>query len=35
MLNVRNAISDVLDRQTLADLRDLPRLQRKQRRAVR
>ena len=35
MLNVRNAISDVLDRQTLANLRDLPRLQRKQRRAVR
>lgn len=35
MLNVRNAISDVLDRQTLADLRDLPRHQRKQRRATR
>ncbi|MFT3732966.1 MAG: Rrf2 family transcriptional regulator [Hyphomicrobium sp.] len=35
MLNVRNAISDVLDRQTLADLRDLPRQQRKLRRVAR
>ncbi|CCB66592.1 Rrf2 family transcriptional regulator [Hyphomicrobium sp. MC1] len=34
MLNVRNAISDVLDRQTLADLRDMPRHLRKTRRAA-
>ncbi len=34
MLNVRNAISEVLDSQTLADLRDLPR-QRKLRRVAR
>ena len=35
MLNVRNAISDVLDHQTLANLRDLPRHHRKQRRVTR
>jgi Rrf2 family protein len=33
MLNVRNAISDVLDRQTLAELRDLPSRQPRPRRA--
>jgi Rrf2 family protein len=32
MLNVRNAISDVLDRQTLAELRDLPDQQSRRRR---
>ncbi len=35
MLNVRNAISDILDRQTLAELRDLPKHQRRQRRSAR
>jgi len=35
MLNVRNAISSLLDNQTLAELRDLPRQPRKQRRLVR
>lgn len=34
MLKVRNAISDVIDHQTLADLRDLPRHQPKQHRAA-
>jgi Rrf2 family protein len=33
MLNVRAAIADVLDYQTLADLRDLPKGKRKRRRA--
>ncbi len=35
MLNVRNAISGVLDSQTLADLRDLPRQHRKPRQVAR
>lgn len=35
MLNVRNAIASVLDNQTLAELRDLPRQQRKAKRTTR
>jgi len=35
MRNVRNAISGLLDSQTLADLRDLPRRERRQKRASR
>jgi Rrf2 family protein len=35
MLNVRNAIADILDNQTLAELRDLPGRERKRRRAPR
>lgn len=35
MLAVRNAIADVLDTQTLAELRDLPREERKRRRMPR
>ncbi len=35
MLNVRNAIADVLDNQTLAELRDLPGQERRRHRAPR